>query len=113
MDKFKKKLFFISLLIDILIFLFIFYFTHESDNSGFLVFYLFLIVGPIYYFSKSSKYRNKSARHKYETETKNTITNMNKIDKKKNTLRERSSRSLPGANNYKLDGEKVKIKDSK
>ena len=38
---------------------------------------------------------------------------MNKIDKKKNTLRERSSRSLPGANNYKLDGEKVKIKDSK
>ena len=109
----KRKLFFISLLIDILIFSFIFYFTHESDNSGFLFFYLFLIVGPIYYFSKSSKYRNKSARHKYETETQNTITNMNKNKKKKNTLREKSSRSLPGANNYKLDGEKVKIKDSK
>ena len=109
----KKKLFLISLLIDILIFAFIYYFTNGSDNSGFLVFYLFLIVGPIYYHSKSSKYRNKGARHKYETETKNTITNMKKVDDKKRTLRERSSRSLPGANNHKLDGEKVKVKDSK
>ena len=109
----KRKLFFISLLIDILIFAVIFYFTNESDNTGFLVFYLFLIVGPIYYHSKLSKYRNKNARHKYETETKNTVSNMKKVDEKNHTLREQSSRSLPGANNYKLDGEQVKIKGSK
>ena len=73
--------------------------------------YLLLIVGPIYFCTKSNKYRNKHARHAYELETKNTLKINNRKDDKIRTLREESFRTLTGANNYIINGEKISIKE--
>lgn len=42
--------------------------------------WIFLFAGVIYFFIIYSKYRNASARHEYETDTKTQISNIRKID---------------------------------
>ena len=61
--------------------------------------WIFLLIGFIYYGIMYSRYRNKGARHTYETETKSNITNMVPVDvfiKRESGL---SNSTMHGANN--------------
>ena len=65
---------------------------------------VFLLAGVIFYGIKFAKYRNKSARHKHESETKTNMKNVRKVDnfvKKKTRLR---NSTMEGANNNKVSG---------
>ena len=105
----KKKLTIISILIDILIFLLVFTLTRITDATALYLLYIFLIVGPIYYGSKTSKYRNKSARHSYEKETKCLLSNVKENDKLLRHMTELDNSSMLGANNKKIEGEHTKV----
>ena len=105
----KKKLAMISILIDILIFLLVFTLTRISDATALYLLFIFLIVGPIYYGSKTSKYRNKSARHSYEKETKCVLSNVKENDKLLRHMTELDNSSMLGANNKKIEGEHTKV----
>ncbi len=107
----KTKLGIISIIIDLIIFAIIFALSYNSSSKEIMFLYLLLIVGPIYFCTKSNKYRNKHARHAYELETKNTLKINNRKDDKIRTLREESFRTLTGANNYIINGEKISIKE--
>ena len=76
--------------------------------------YISLVIGIavslIFYFSKNSKYRNKGVRHKYEIETKNTISNIKRNDFKTGSLTGESFSTLTGANNYRIVGEYTDVK---
>ena len=66
----------------------------DWDNN-----WLFLLAGVIFYLIMYARYRNKGARHKYETETKNKISNMKQVDtfiKKRKGLK---NHQIEGANN--------------
>lgn len=106
----KIKLAIISILI-FLAFIIIPIAMETSYSVGIIFIIIGLIASIIYYTSKKSKYRNKSARHKYEIETKNELSNINKIDKKIKTKRESSSRNISGANNKSIIGENISIKE--
>lgn len=65
----------------------------------------FLTLGFIYYFMMYFKYRNSSARHNYETETKTKMDNIRKVD---NYIEKRTGLNSPkmsGANNLKVSGQ--------
>ena len=69
-----------------------------------------LIAAIVFFFSKVSKYRNASARHTYEKDTKHEITNLQSVD---NLLRRKtnlSNSSMTGANNKSVLGERVQVK---
>lgn len=92
------KLLGVSALVEFLGFLAMFFV--DFDYS-----WLFLLSGFIYYFIMYSKYRNKSARHSHETETKRTINNLVKKDdfvKKRTGL---SRPTIEGCNNNKVSGQ--------
>jgi len=112
----KRKLFGIAFLIDFIILAIILLLYFLTNISAFFVFFLFLLTGPIYYAIKGSSYRNSGARHKYELETKSTITNLVRKDVQTDTLRERSFSTIDGVNNNRLVGEytnyKVDIQES-
>ena len=105
----KKKLFFISFLIDVLIFLFTFGLAQLTGAAETNFLYFLLIIGPIYYGAKSSKYRNAAARHKYEKETKCTITNVKENDKLIKHKTNLKNSSMADANNTRIEGESTKL----
>ena len=106
----KMKLAIISILL-FLAFIIIPVAMEASEEIGIISIVIGIITSIIYYSSKSSKYRNKAARHKYELETKVELNNMIKEDNKVRTKRESSSRYLSGANNHKIVGESTKVKE--
>ncbi len=65
---------------------------------------IFLLTGIVYYLLMYGKYRNKSARHKHEAETKKTMRNIFKIDDKIKRLTGLSNSRMKGANNEKVAG---------
>ncbi|MFI3307383.1 MAG: TFIIB-type zinc ribbon-containing protein [Mycoplasmatota bacterium] len=100
---YQSKLIACSILVEICAFFAMFFV--DFDYS-----FLFLIAGFVYYFAIYNKYRNKEARHLHETETKNTVTNMQNVD---NYIRERkrmSNSMMIGANNKSVKGDKVGLK---
>ena len=107
----KKKLTMITLIIEIVVLLAVLLINNLSEDSGSPLLYLFLLAGPIFYGFKASKYRNAGARHVYETETKNEITNVKTNDDLLEHKKNLSNSTMSGANNKKLEGENVKIEN--
>lgn len=91
------KLLFVSALLELLgliLMLFV-----DSDYSA-----VFLLLGVLFYFVMLAKYRNKSARHTYEKETKTKMENLRQVDnfvKKRTGLR---NSTMEGANNKRVNG---------
>ena len=106
----KKKLTLITFILEILLFLLAFFVNQSTDKTIAKFLYALLITGPIYFAVKSSKYRNGSARHHYERETKNEITNLKKSDVLLQHRTNLSNSSMYGANSTKLEGEYTKVK---
>ena len=76
----------------------------DDDGTGFLLLFL---AGFIYYGIMYARYRNKSARHTYEKETRKEVTNMRRVDefiKKEKGLK---NASMNGRNEDKIEGEVV------
>ena len=82
----------------------------DSDDDGSLLFLLFLLSGFIYYGIMYSRYRNKGARHTYESETKNEITNLKKVDDLIERRKGLRSSTIKNRNDNKLEGEKTSLK---
>lgn len=95
------KLFLVSALIEMLAFLAMLF----VDMDGYEVF--LLLAGIIYFFVMKAKYRNLGARHRHETETKTQMSDLRKVDR---FIRRETGLSNPrmlGANNTRLNGEKM------
>lgn len=106
----KTKLLFITMLIEILcLFVAFLIDNHSKDKTSIFLYILFSLISIIYYGVKKSKYRNGGARHSYEKETKNEITNVTKVDELEKHLKRLSNSTMKGANNKKLEGESIKI----
>ena len=76
----------------------------DDDSTGFLLLFL---AGFIFYGIMYARYRNKSARHTYEKETKKEITNMKRVDeliKREKGLRDAS---MKGHNEDKIEGDTI------
>ena len=101
----KTKLAMIATLIDLIVLAIVVLIIFLTNKSSFLILFINLLIGPIYYSVKGSKYRNKGARHKYELETKSTITSLKRTDDKVRTETEQSFSTLSGANNTRIVGE--------
>lgn len=68
---------------------------------------IFLLTGIVYYLLMYGKYRNKSARHRHEAETKKTMRNIFKVDDKIKRLTGLSNSRMRGANNEKVAGTSI------
>ena len=71
--------------------------------------WIFLLLGFIYYGIMYSRYRNKGARHTYETETKSNIANMVPVDTFIRRERGLSNSTMHGANNKKVSAAFMKL----
>ena len=82
-----------------------------GGSSGWLLFssILGLALSVGFYASKSSKYRNKGARHSYEKETKNELNISSRKDKYIETDTECTSSTISGVNNYSISGEYTEV----
>ena len=85
----------------------LFYLTYsEEEDESTLLFLLLLTSGFVYYGIIYAKYRNKSARHTYEEETKYEISNMKKEDTFIRQKKRLTNRVIEDRNDNTLDGEK-------
>lgn len=106
----KTKLIMVSLFIEIICLLLAFFINQTSKSSDSVILYiLFSIVPIIYYGVKLSKYRNKSARHVYEQNTKNEISNLKSFDELLKHEKNLRNSTMKNANNKKLEGEYIKV----
>jgi hypothetical protein len=105
----KKKLSLISWAIDIVIFLLTILLVKLTDATAWYLMLILLIIGPIYYSSKKSKYRNQGARHNYEKETKCTLSNVEKVDKLEKHLTDLTNSEMYGSNNHRIVGEDTEV----
>ena len=80
-------------------------FSVDWDSS-----WLFLLGGFIYFFVMYSRYRNKGARHTYETDTKTEILNLRKVDNFVETRKGLESQYISGVNNTRVDGKNLSNK---
>ena len=77
---------------------------------GSILFIVALILAFIFLFTELNKYRNASARHTYEKETKSELTNIKQQDNLVQHRRDLSNARIKGANNTTILGENIKIK---
>ena len=70
--------------------------------------WIFLLGGIIYYFIMYGKYRNKSARHHHETETKKHIFGLRKFDNFVKKLTGLSNAKINGMNSNQINGSNAK-----
>ena len=109
----KKKLTGMSVLLSLALFLLIFLLSQFTEFEGGVIIYLLAaLAGLIFYGVKGSKYRNASARHYYEKETKNKLSNVKKKDELIEHRTNLSDSTMAGANNRKLEGEYATIKEN-
>lgn len=113
----KTRLFIFSAIIEFIlgaigIFLFL-SLAADSDSEGAFLPLLLLASGFVYYNAMYANYRNKEARHSYEKETVNQITNLRKVDHYIKNLNRQSNSKMRGANNMKLEGENIKLNEIK
>ena len=118
----RVKLFLLSLLLFLIIFIvpsviLLVMGKFDYSNSKFIIFescfscIIALLISIFFYSLKISKYRNKEVRHWYEMETRNSITNLKRKDDMEGTLRGRHYRLLSDANNDRIVGEYIDLKD--
>ena len=93
------KLFIISAIIEI-IFICLIPYVESDDGAQFLL----LLPGIIFYYFMYSRYRNKEARHKYELETKNKISNIQQKDVFIEERKKLRNREIIGCNNKTIKG---------
>ena len=93
----KPKLIFVSFIVEI----FCLFATAFADFDGFE--YAFLIGGFLYYYLIYSSYRNQGARHKYEKETKNEISNLVRVDDYTGLKKGLSNSRISGQNNKRVN----------
>lgn len=106
----KKKLFLMSLLIEILSIFCFFKLTSIFDfEDSVNYFFLLFLTGFAYYKIMYSRYRNQKARHWYELETKSIMTNVIKQDQFIEERKRLRSPRINGANNKRIDGDSVNI----
>ncbi|MBP5678977.1 MAG: TFIIB-type zinc ribbon-containing protein [Bacilli bacterium] len=87
--------------------LILFFATYSEDDEDAPILFLLLFLGGfIYYGAMYAKYRNKSARHTYEKETKHEITNLRKVDQLVQHKKQLKNRYINDRNDDILDGEK-------
>lgn len=98
----KPKLFFVSAIIE---FLSGFAMTRVDFDDGE---FIFLTFGFIFYFIMYSKYRNNSARHTHEIETKREMRNLRSVDDFLEKRKGLSNERINGENSHKVDGNKFK-----
>lgn len=92
------KLLGVSFLVEILGFFAMLNLDFEYD-------WIFLFSGILYFFIIFNRYRNKSARHKYETETKTEMSNLRKSDRFIEQRKGLTSSWMLGANNEFVHGQ--------
>ncbi len=78
----------------------------DDDSFGFL---LLFAAGFIFYGIMYARYRNKSARHTYEKETKKEVSNMQRVDELIKRKKGLKNASMDGRNDEKIEGESVKV----
>ena len=106
----KSKLLLITFIIELIGILLAFFIDRNTEgNASILLYFIFSLVSIIYYGVKKSKYRNASARHTYELETKNEISNMKENDKLLEHMERLTNSRMIDANNKKLEGENTTI----
>lgn len=110
----KPLLFLVSSIIEIIggilgIFLFLIT-SSDSDDDPSMAFLFLLASGFIYYFVIYTKYRNQNARHTYEKETKNEISNLKKKDELIGRRKGLKSSTISNRNDNKIEGESKKLK---
>lgn len=93
------KLFIISAIIEI-IFICLIPYVDSEDGAQFLL----LLPGILFYYFMYSRYRNKEARHKYELETKNKISNIQQKDVFIEERKKLRNREIIGCNNKTIKG---------
>ena len=92
------------LLISAIIEMFCFWLTVQVDSD---VEWVFLTIGVAFYLIMYNRYRNKSARHRHELETKNKVDNLREVDnllKRRNHL---SNSKIVGMNNRSVNGSTI------
>ena len=93
----QGKLLLFSFIVEILGFLAMLFIDFSYD-------FLFLLSGILFYIFFFAKYRNHSARHNHESETKSSLQNVKKMDKFVKTEKGLSNSKIKGANNLKVNG---------
>ena len=105
----KGKILRTAFLIDLFILIGIIILTALIDSSLWFLWFL-LLIGVFFYTAQVNKYRNKSARHNYEKETKHEITNLKEKDELIKHQTNLSNSTMYGANNKILKGESTEVK---
>lgn len=100
----KKKLLFMSFIVEILGFIAAILSFYEIFDEESLFPWLFLASGFIYYFIIYSRYRNKGARHYHERETKNAMQNLKSSDNFAEKRSRLDSPTMEGRNNNRISG---------
>lgn len=100
----KKKLLFISLIIEIFILLLCLLLIFTTSNPILLGTLFFLAIGIVFYFVVPVRYKNKHVRHAYEYETKYKLYNIKRNDKLIKHYHGLSRSYMIGANNKRRDG---------
>ena len=103
----KIRLTTITILI-FLMFMALAYFLKVSRGMSYVLLALGFLIAMIFSSTNNSKYRNRGARHKYESETKRELTNVIKKDKKVRTRIANLTRSI-GDNSKDVKGENIKV----
>lgn len=94
------KLIGMSILVEIASFFAVYYIKFDYN-------YILLSAGIIYFLVFYCKYRNASARHTYEKDTKTSITNLKKKDNFVRRLTKLTSSRMSGANNTVVKGQSL------
>lgn len=93
------------------LFLFIVSYSGSDDDDS-SIFLAILAGGFIFYGIMYARYRNKSARHTYEKETKKNIDNLEKVDDLISHKTRLRNATIQNRNDSKLEGDNVKINKS-
>ena len=91
------KLFGVSCLVELLGLLAMLFIDFEYN-------WIFLLAGFIYFFIMFTKYRNQTARHKHESETKKNIANLKNVDSFVKQIKGLTNARMKGANNTSVSG---------
>lgn len=105
---YTKKLFAVSALVELLgIIAFFVSFLFVDSDSRFP--YVFLTLGIIYYLLIYLRYRNKTARHYHELETKTNVSNLQMNDQYIHAIHRVRNAKMQGANATEVKGNRVKL----
>ncbi len=97
------KLYIVSGFVELLGLLLMLFVDMEND-------WLFLLLGFIFFAIMYARYRNQGARHTYEKDTKNQMSNLKSVDNFIKTRKGLSNSTMNGANNKVVRGSNTKIK---